>query len=145
MQKDFEEFNNGGTIPCDMKDYLINQEPNKFLYLKTTDKSDEFYFAQFNYFLNKYKSKLDPYCRFIFNIFKYVDEEDKKSAKRYLKILWAQMSEEELIVLFYYAKNKELLGDTKFLSWLKKYDFLDDLNDGVFLKYDHKEKFCCNN
>lgn len=113
-------------------------------YLKGGDLSDEFYFAQFDYFFNKYKSKLESYCRFISNIFKFVVEEkrDEKIVIKYLKLLWSQMTEEELVVLFYYAKNKELKGDPKFLTRLKKYNFLGDLSQDAFLRYNHKEKFC---
>ena len=111
------------------------------------DRTDRFYFAQFDYFFKKNKIMLEPYCRFISNILKYIEEEisDEKTVEKYLKILWSQMTEEELVILFYYAKNKELKGEPKFLNWLKKYDFLDDLSDDVFLRYDHKEKFCCKN
>lgn len=143
LTKDFEEFNKLG-IPTDIEDYLKCQRRNEFDVLKITDKSDEFYFAQFEYFFNKNKSTLDPYCRFISNILKYVEEEnsDEKAAYKYLKILWSQMTEEEIVILFYYAKNKGLKGDPKFLTRLKKYNFLGDLSKEAFLRYDHKEKFC---
>jgi hypothetical protein len=113
-------------------------------HLQPGDRSDEFYFGQFDYFFNKYKSTMESFCRFISNILKYVEVEnrDEKIAEKYLKILWSQMTEEELVILFYYAKNKELKGDPKFLTRLKKYNFLGDLSQGAFLRSDHKKRFC---
>jgi len=143
----FEKYNESispGTAILKSFENFVIDEAN---YLKGGDLSNEFHFAQFEYFFKKYKSKLESYCRFISNIFKYVEEEerDEKTAKKYLKLLWSQMTEEELVILFYCAKNKEIQGDPKFLNWLNKYDFLNDLNDEVFLGYNHKEKFCYNN
>ena len=136
LQKELEKFNSGYTIQSDIDDYLTNQEPTKFLHLITTDKSDEFHFAQFNYFFDKYKSILEPYCRFISNILKYVEEENKEknARKKYLKILWSQMTEEELVILFYYAKGKESKDNSEFLTRLKKYNFLGDLSKDSFFK-----------
>ncbi len=143
LTKDFEEFNKLG-IPTDIEDYMKCQRRLDFEILKKTDKSDEFYFAQFDYFFNKYKSTMEPYCRFISNIMKYVEGEncDEQSSYKYLRILWSQMTEEELVILFYYSKNKELNGEPKFLNWLKKYKFLDELSESAFLRYDHKKRFC---
>ncbi|HZL12302.1 MAG TPA: putative phage abortive infection protein [Prolixibacteraceae bacterium] len=143
FEKYKESISPGIAILKSFENFVID-EAN---YLKGGDLSDKFYFAQFDYFLDKYKSELEPYCRFISNIFKYVEEEerDEKTTKKYLKLLWSQMTEEELVILFYYAKNKEIKGDPKLLNWLKNYYFLNDLSNDIFLRYNHKEKFCYKN
>lgn len=140
IKSEYDSLDDESKALNDLKTFTFGNKKQ----LQLGDRSDEFYFKQFEYFFNKYKNSLEPYCRFISNILKYAEEEngDKNATYKYLKILWSQMTEEELVILFYYAKSKESKDDSKFLTRLKKYNFLDELSESAFLRYDHKKRFC---
>lgn len=69
---------------------------------------------------------LSHYYRFLFNIFKFIDEADidDVSKKKYANILRAQISNYELIMLFY---NSLTIEGEKFKYYFVKYEVLDNL------------------
>lgn len=69
---------------------------------------------------------LSHYYRFLFNTFKFIDdaEIDDESKKKYANILRAQISNYELIMLFY---NSLSVDGEKFRYYFAKYEILDNL------------------
>lgn len=78
-----------------------------------------------NYFANR-SQNLSHYYRFLYNIFKFIDESDLQESykKKYVNILRAQLSNYELLMLFYNAQSP--LG-SKFIKYIDKYSLFDNL------------------
>lgn len=69
---------------------------------------------------------LSHYYRFLFNTFKFIDEAEVNDAdkKRYANILRAQISNYELLMLFYNCLSED---GRKFQYYFEKYEVLDNL------------------
>lgn len=78
-----------------------------------------------SYFQSR-SQNLSHYYHFLFNIFKFIDEADidDVSKKKYANILRAQISNYELIMLFY---NSLTIEGEKFKFYFVKYEVLDNL------------------
>jgi hypothetical protein len=111
--------------------------------------SQEFIVAQYEYFFQRYRDKLGHYFRFLYNIFKYTIEENKKkkNAIRYLNIIQAQMSNDELGLLFYNALSKygeTGKGEKRFYNWLNDYDFLENIDENALIDKEHYKYYRTN-
>ncbi|ELO0981329.1 putative phage abortive infection protein [Enterobacter asburiae] len=77
------------------------------------------------YFLDR-SGNLSHYYRFLYNIFKFIHDAkiDDGAKQKYAKILRAQISNYELLILFYNGKSKH--GE-KFEKYFKEYAVFDNL------------------
>jgi hypothetical protein len=77
-------------------------------------------------FHKKNENYIGRYYRFLFNVIRFIHESQIENKKTYTDILFAQMSNQELIIIFYYAISE--LGSDKMLPLLCEYNFLDHLS-----------------
>ncbi len=75
---------------------------------------------------NNYLGILDHYFRYIYNILKFVDNSQIEDKKLYADLLQAQLSKDELGILFYNGIGQ--YGIKKMHPLLEKYNFLENLN-----------------
>mgnify|MGYP001009844770 CR=1 FL=1 len=88
-----------------------------------------------NYFASR-SQNLSHYYRFVYNIFKFIDESDLQESykKKYASILRAQLSNYELLMLFYNAQSP--LG-SKFIKYIDKYALFDNLPANKLIQKTH--------
>jgi hypothetical protein len=90
-----------------------------------------------------YKENLSHYFRYVYNIIKFIDQNQLGDfeTRRYLNILQAQLSQDELCLLFYdsiSAVGRKANGQYQFAEWLAKYDIISNIDpDSVFKDYHH--------
>jgi hypothetical protein len=86
-------------------------------------------------FYNGHRPILGHYFRYVYNLFKYIIESfpnDRKLREKYISLIQAQMSDDELGLLFYnalsvYGRNKE--GKEQFREWLDDYNFFENMDE----------------
>ena len=105
---------------------------------------------RYDEFYDKYFYLLGHYFRFIYHIIKYVDEqneiEDLIEKNEYIDLLQAQISTDEMGLIFYNAVFNEkakikATGEAKFHKLLEKYKFLENIDNKSILKEEHKKKY----
>lgn len=75
-------------------------------------------------FYSSRQSSLGHYLRFLYRIFKFVDESDVEDKKFYTNIVRAQLSNQELLILFYNCLNPRF---ENFKIYIEKYSIFDNL------------------
>jgi len=93
-------------------------------------------------FYEKYHSNLGHYFRYVFNLMKFAIERRKsdKDEKDYIDLIQAQLTNDELSLIFYNAYSDNGLNrkkDYKFHEWLDKYNFFENLDDRSLLLREH--------
>ncbi len=91
-------------------------------------------------FDNQYKNILGHYFRNLYRIYVFIDNSDVEDKEFYAKILRAQLSNYELVILFYNCYFYE--AGENFQKYVKKYNLFDNFplrelihaDDGEFLK-----------
>ncbi len=97
-------------------------------------------------FVDEYGCKISYYYRYIFHTLMFVideygsDLDSFKIVSKYLNILQAQLSDEEMTLIFYssfskYAQDKE--GRLSFFNTLDKYQFFENLNKEMLFDASH--------
>lgn len=89
-----------------------------------------------------YQNQLGHYFRYIYNIIKFtIDNRLKeKDERKYIDLLQAQLSNDELALIFYNALSRNGLNSSKkpqFKEWLEDYQFLENLNDESLIDRRH--------
>lgn len=89
----------------------------------------------YDFFYSTYYAELGHYFRYIFNLIKFVvdtenllNEEDRV---KYVNIIQAQLTNDDLGLIFYNAISKQGLNQRKqpqFFNWLEKYEFLENMD-----------------
>lgn len=106
------------------------------------DLSKEFVVFQYEFFYNKHSTQLGHIFRFLYNIFKFTIDERKThhDEKRYIDLIQAQLSSDELGLLFYNALSnnaKTTNGELRFYDWLDKYNFFENIDQSSLLNVKH--------
>jgi hypothetical protein len=103
-------------------DYKLFEEYIKELY-------EEFYKSRYSY--------LGHYFRFVYNVIKYVDESQLsyEYKKKYVGLIQAQMTSDELGLIFYNGIGK--YGNEKLFPLLEKYAFLSNIDKRVLIFSDY--------
>jgi len=127
------------TSPFDINPELEIMGELQFL---VSAKSKEFVASQYEFIYPKYQSQLGHYFRFLYNIFKFVlDERNKRNdAAKYINLIQAQMSNDELGLLFYNAISKygkSISGEQRFYRWLKDFGFFENIDPNSLIQRDH--------
>ncbi len=87
----------------------------------------------YNKFADENLSPLDHYFRYFYNILKFIDNSQMEDKKMYADLLQAQLSKNELGLIFYNGIGK--IGKAKLYILLEKYNFLENLNpDSIYLQ-----------
>ncbi|MCD4734746.1 MAG: putative phage abortive infection protein [Bacteroidales bacterium] len=96
---------------------------------------------------NNYQSELGYYFRYLFNIFNFVRKERKKYGddKFYINLIQAQMSNDELGLLFYNGLSKNALtssGERRFYNWLNDdYNFFQNIDKNSLFHPSHRNYY----
>ena len=99
--------------------------------------------AKYEALFDKYQSRVGYYFRNLYNLVKFVDEKsdfpkDHKDKKPYTNLIRAQLSSDELGLLFYNCLSNR--GD-KFKKLVKKYALLEDMDFKVLINEEHKSLY----
>jgi hypothetical protein len=94
---------------------------------------------------NKYRkliSRFDHYFRHLYRIFKYIDESDlidEKERYDYASIVRSQLSDYELVMLFYNCLTQKDNGkeENKFKPLIETYAIFNNLREDLLAKEDH--------
>jgi hypothetical protein len=87
-------------------------------------------------------SRFDHYFRHLYHIFKYVDTSDlieDDERYDYTSIIRSQLSDYELVMLFYNCLSEN--GKDKFKPLIEKYTVFNNLRDDLLVKSEHKVKY----
>lgn len=87
-------------------------------------------------------SRFDHYFRHLYHIFKYVDTSDlieDDERYDYTSIIRSQLSDYELVMLFYNCLSEN--GKDKFKPLIEKYTIFNNLRDDLLVKSEHKIKY----
>lgn len=110
------------------------------------DKCKQLVIDSYEKFYTVHEHNLGHYFRYLYNIIKYVRKNFKdkpKVAQEFIALIQAQMSNDELGLLFYNAisiHGQNLKGENVFRCWLDDYDFFENIDstrifDEVFLEF----------
>lgn len=90
-------------------------------------------------YYNQHQSDLGHYFRNLYHIFKFIKNSDVLDKKRYTSLVRAQLSNDELFLLFYNSSSD--LGKEKFLPLIEEFQVLKNLNRELFIKENGHEGF----
>ncbi len=121
-------------------------QPGDYLYTSSKELFVELYCLVYQ----RHQSKLGHLFRFLYNIFKFVIEEriEKGDEFKYISFIQAQLSNDELGLLFYnalspYAKSSS--GKETFKNWLIQYDFFQNIGKDTLIDESHKSFYVEDN
>ncbi len=90
----------------------------------------------YNNFWDRRQQDLAHYYRYLYNVLRFVHDYNGISDKlRYVKLLRAQLSDYELLMLFYTALNKNGLN---YWIYIHDYELFDNLPPSMLIKQEHK-------
>lgn len=90
-------------------------------------------------FWKETQKDLGHYFRYLYTIFKFVDSSDVDDKRFYTNIVCAQLSDHELLVLFYNCLY--IPGVEKFKPLAEKFAIFDNLPESQLINSDHKNLF----
>ena len=86
-------------------------------------------------FYNLNQADLGHYFRNLYHIIKFVDQADTDNKKRYTNFVRAQLSSNELVILFYNCLTS--FGKTKFKPLIQEYSLLKNMNKTLVFNQAH--------
>lgn len=93
----------------------------------------------YNRFWERRQQDLAHYYRYLYNVLRFVHEYEGISDKlRYVKLLRAQLSDYELLMLFYTALNKNGLN---YWVYIHDYELFDNLPLSMLIRQEHKQLY----
>jgi len=86
----------------------------------------------------RHRHNLSHYLRFLYNIFKYIDTADLPVdlKRKYAHIVRAQLSDYELLILFYNCLHKN--GSERFKPLVERYSIFNNLPEDLLLNATHR-------
>lgn len=103
---------------------------------KDNNDSLEYVNAVYKNFSNQYSQDLGHYFRYLYNIFKFIDESNADDKKLYTNIVRAQLSDYELLLLFYNSLSPEY---SRFLTYINRYSLLNNLKNDKLMSEVHQK------
>ncbi len=146
------------TLRTPDNDWLHGRRCFNAIYLKFREKYDTFtaapnmlpldridaYYEKM--YVEHYEAQLGHYFRNLYHIVKFVNQSHVQDKKRYMKILRAQLSSNELLLLFYNGLSrfgrkhfKELIEQYAILEPMPKHDLLDPSHQAQYLPSAYKD------
>lgn len=129
---------------------LSNQDIENFISEPIEDK-EQIVKTEYERFYHRYQYNLGHYFRNLYHIFKYVHKTNligTKEKQFYCNIVRAQLSTDELVLIFYnsmapikYYSDKPNLGYPNLKYLIDQYDILQNMNSRLLLDRRHKEIF----
>ena len=83
------------------------------------------YYENYNKFNDKYELYTGSYFGQIYQIIKYVDENENINKQRYINIFRAQFTKNELEFLFYHCLGN--IGKRRFQNLIERYEFFEHI------------------
>ena len=114
----------------------VTEELRQLIYEKISERYEEFFTA--------YQKYIGHYFRQLHNIFKFVDQhdffegEEFKEKKSYTDHIRAQLSSDELGLLFYHSLSDQ---GNKFKDLVEKYALLEDMHFETLINKEHKNLY----
>lgn len=137
----FKNFYNNQTQNGDFKFLADFPENNTDIVKSEIEKAEGCIEDLFNSFIKEYKCNIGYYFRYIYNTINFViNERETEDIPRYLNILMAQLSNEEMALIFYDALSKygrDKNGFKLFKQNLDKYEVLENIDVDYLLKREH--------
>lgn len=90
-------------------------------------------------YYSKHQSDLGHYFRNLYQIIKFIKNSEVKNKRRYTSLVRAQLSNDELFLLFYNGISE--LGNDKFKPLIEEYHLLKNLNRKFFIEPNEHTKF----
>lgn len=89
----------------------------------------------------RHRHNLSHYLRFLYNIFKYIDSAELSVdlKKKYTNIVRAQLSDYELLILFYNCLHKN--GSERFKPLVERYAIFNNLPEDMLLNPTHRHLY----
>lgn len=115
-------------------------ENDYYKLIKEDSEQDEFLIVNYAYrkYYDKHQSDLGHYFRNLYHIIKFINNADIFEKGRYTSLVRAQLSNDELVLLFYNSITP--YGSEKFKPLIEKYHLLKNLNLETLINKDkHKE------
>nr|WP_275986046.1 putative phage abortive infection protein [Serratia ureilytica] len=91
--------------------------------------------------MKSYRDELGHYFRFIYNIFKFIDESivSNEDKIKYSKIIRAQLSDYELTIIFYNCLTWR--GCESFKALIEKYSIFDNIPFDLLIEHEHMRHY----
>jgi hypothetical protein len=90
-------------------------------------------------YYENHQSDLGHYFRNLYHIFKFIKNSEVKNKKSYTSLVRAQLSNDELFLLFYNSSSE--LGSEKFLPLIEEFHLLKNLNRKFFIEENNHKSF----
>lgn len=95
-------------------------------YTNNRDNPESKRFADaYEYFWNKWHKELGHYFRSLYTIYKYLNDSEISEKKMYANIIRSQLSDFELLVLYYNCLSK--FGEKKFKPLVERFELFDNM------------------
>ena len=95
----------------------------------------------YKHLFNWTRQNLSPYFRYLYRIFKYIDEKcpgDEKDAINYAKVVRAQLSDDEIVMIMYSCFSDK---GRNMVRYVNKFEILDNLDQTMLAHESHLELF----
>ena len=103
-----------------------------------SDRSEEdIIAAAYTTFWRKHQTELGHYFRYLYTIFKFVKESEVDDKRLYTNIVRAQLSDQELLILFYNCLYK--IGVEKFKPLAEEFAIFDNLPVELLIESEHRD------
>jgi hypothetical protein len=90
----------------------------------------------YDQFWQYHRQDLGHYFRFLFNMIRFIDESPYKNEMKYIRLVRAQLSDHELVILFYNCASKY---GAKFRKYAVEYALLDNMPFDLLIGPDHRD------
>lgn len=140
---DLSRSGSGGTTVTSGRDCFVafyKRIYNSYNYEKKSNSGrdeSEIIAAAYTTFWEKTQTELGHYFRYLYTIFKFVKESEVDDKRLYSNIIRAQLSDQELLVLFYNCLYK--FGVEKFKPLAEEFAIFDNLPEKLLIKLEHRE------
>jgi len=112
-----------------LKGILSTDKTNDNEKIKATKAYEQFYV--------RHQVELGHYFRYLYNIFKFIHNSEVADKKFYSNLVRAQISNHELVIIFYNCLSK--YGNEKFWPLLVEFSILKNMPTSLLLKEEHQE------
>lgn len=106
-----------------MNDALKSKYKFKAIYFSDDDSQRKTLTSLYERFWDEYGGNLGHYFRWLYHLMKFVDMSDSKDKDFYIKLICAQLSNQELVLLFY---NSSFVRGENFAPLLIKYNIMSN-------------------
>ncbi len=136
-----DERHKEGDISSRGRDCFFTFHENlKMIYSHELEKDSSDILAEtYEKFWCLHKRDLGHYFRYLYNIFKFIDNSRMKEKKVYSSIVRAQLSDYELAILFYNCIS--INGNEKFKPLVEEFHLLDNLPRELLLDKEHYDMY----